>query len=57
MSFFGAELIFAHGAEGTLEVVTDFFPFLALLVFVEDPAADFTNIFHRDFLLNFWVFW
>jgi hypothetical protein len=45
--FFYAELILAYSAEGALEIVADFFPLLALLVFVKDPAADFTNIFHR----------
>ena len=43
--FFNAEPVLAHSAEGAFEIVTDFFPLLALLVFVKDPAADFTNIF------------
>ena len=49
--FFRAELVLAHSAEGALEVVADFFPLLALLVFVEDPAANVTDVFHKDFLL------
>ena len=48
---FGAKLVLAHSAEGALEVIADFFPLLALLVFIKDPAADFTNIFHVGFLL------
>ena len=49
--FFHAELVLAHSAEGALEIVADFFPLLALFFFVVDPATDFTNIFHRKFLL------
>jgi hypothetical protein len=49
--FFNAELVLAHSAEGALEIVADFFPLLALLVFIKDPAADFADIFHGYFLL------
>lgn len=53
--FFHAELVLAYSAEGALEIVADFFPLLALLVFIKDPATDFTNIFHVGFLLIFGV--
>ena len=49
--FLGAELVLAHRAEGALEIVTDFFPLLALFFFVVDPATDFADIFHGYFLL------
>ena len=51
--FLGAELVLTHSAEGALEIVADFFPLLALLVFIKDPAANVTDIFHWVFLLRF----
>ena len=52
--FLNAELVLADTAEGALEIVADFFPLLALLVLIIDPAADFANIFYWFFLLIFW---
>ena len=49
--FLGAELVFTDCAEGAFEVISDFFPLLALLFLVVDPATDFTDIFHGYFLL------
>ena len=43
---YGRELVFSDGAELTLEIIGEIFPFYAGLFFIVDPAANVAYIFH-----------